>query len=114
VLSRLPPRLSRFRAQHYCQESGHPNLRLPATRGQFQPHPGRPAPPLFPDAPHPGGSAVIPDDYARDGVNFSQYKNLVRTGLIETALAAVIITTGILRRQRRRMRRAARGVAIRA
>lgn len=34
-----------------------------------------------------------------DEINLSQYQNLVRTGLIETALAAVLVTTGIIRRQ---------------
>jgi hypothetical protein len=41
---------------------------------------------------------------SNDGVNVSQYQNLVRTGLIETALAAAVVTIGIIRRQQRRAR----------
>jgi hypothetical protein len=41
---------------------------------------------------------------SNDGINFSQYQNLVRSGLIETALAAVVVTIGIIRRQQRRAR----------
>ena len=48
---------------------------------------------------------------SNDGINFSQYQNLVRTGLIETALAAVVVTIGIIRRQHRRAQRVTRGAA---
>ena len=48
---------------------------------------------------------------SNDGIHFSQYQNLVRTGLIETALATVIVTIGIARRQHRRTQRATRGTA---
>jgi hypothetical protein len=41
---------------------------------------------------------------SNDGVNVSQYQNLVRTALIETALAAAVVTIGIIRRQQRRAR----------
>jgi hypothetical protein len=51
---------------------------------------------------------VRPDD----GTNFSQYQNLVHTGVIETALAAAVVTIGIVRRQHRRAQRSARGTAI--
>jgi hypothetical protein len=52
-----------------------------------------------------GRLPVRPDD----GMNFSQYQNLIRTALIETALATVIITIGIARRQHRRAQRVTRG-----
>ena len=55
-----------------------------------------------------GHVPVRPDD----GINFSQYQNLVHTGVIETALAAAVVTIGIVRRQRRRAQRAVRGAAI--
>jgi hypothetical protein len=51
-----------------------------------------------------GRMPVRPDD----GINFSQYQNLIRTGAIETALAAAVVTIGVARRQHRRARRAAR------
>ena len=41
---------------------------------------------------------------SNDEINFSQYQNLVRTGLIETALAAAVVTLGIIRRQQHRAR----------
>jgi hypothetical protein len=41
---------------------------------------------------------VRPDD----GIHFSQVRNLVRTGLIEAALAAMVVAIGIVLRRRRR------------
>jgi hypothetical protein len=50
---------------------------------------------------------------SNDGINITQYQNLVRTGLIETALAAAVVTIGIIRRQHHRAQRVARGTAAR-
>jgi nicotinic acid phosphoribosyltransferase len=53
------------------------------------------------------GTVYHPSGFRLTGFDLTQSGNLIRTGMIEAVLAAVVITVSAIRRRHRRMRRAA-------